>query len=310
MARNTVHCKLCSKAFFPGSLAIHVKQCEKKMALVPVPCMYCREEWPHGDMASHYGRCKEYKKAQREMNSAPRGGSGGGGGLAPTTTKPAISTQGTGRSIGSSGLPPRGGLAIAGSGGDGGGSLVPGARVEFAGLVAKPELNGQTGTVHGALDAASGRCAVRLDDGRGPFNFRPENLRLVGFGGGGGVGTGGGGKDVNEGQPGPAAAQLPAPPAMGDLMRCAICGRGFAMDRVAVHQVGRVRDRNFYHQKSRRPLFSPAPLAARQLGGCVEGWGEAGRGPCVTVRRARARAAARTRAHLFFTRSRPLRKAG
>ena len=31
-----MHCRLCSKAFFPASLEIHVKQCAKKMALVPV----------------------------------------------------------------------------------------------------------------------------------------------------------------------------------------------------------------------------------------------------------------------------------
>jgi hypothetical protein len=40
MARNTVHCKLCSKAFFPGSIEIHMKQCVKKMALVPVSAIF------------------------------------------------------------------------------------------------------------------------------------------------------------------------------------------------------------------------------------------------------------------------------
>ena len=51
-----------------------------------------------------------------------------------------------------------------------------GTRVELHGLKAKPELNGQRGVVEG-FDAASGRCKVKLEDGRGPFKLRVENLK-------------------------------------------------------------------------------------------------------------------------------------
>ena len=51
-----------------------------------------------------------------------------------------------------------------------------GTRVELHGLKAKPELNGQRGVVAG-FDAASGRCKVELEDGRGPFKLKVENLK-------------------------------------------------------------------------------------------------------------------------------------
>ena len=51
-----------------------------------------------------------------------------------------------------------------------------GTRVELHGLKAKPELNGQRGVVEG-FDAASGRCKVKLEDGRGPFKLKVENLK-------------------------------------------------------------------------------------------------------------------------------------
>ena len=53
---------------------------------------------------------------------------------------------------------------------------IPGTRVELHGLKAKPELNGQRGVVEG-FDAASGRCKVKLEDGRGPFKLKVENLK-------------------------------------------------------------------------------------------------------------------------------------
>ena len=56
-------------------------------------------------------------------------------------------------------------------------STIPtGTRVELHGLKAKPELNGQRGVVAG-FDAASGRCKVKLEDGRGPFKLKVENLK-------------------------------------------------------------------------------------------------------------------------------------
>ena len=51
-----------------------------------------------------------------------------------------------------------------------------GTRVELHGLKAKPELNGQRGVVAG-FDAASGRCKVKLEDGRGPFKLKVGNLK-------------------------------------------------------------------------------------------------------------------------------------
>lgn len=70
MARNTVHCSMCGKAFFPGSLPIHQKACAQKMALVEVPCLYCRELHPHGEMASHHSKCKAAKQVLRARGGA------------------------------------------------------------------------------------------------------------------------------------------------------------------------------------------------------------------------------------------------
>ena len=50
--------------------------------------------------------------------------------------------------------------------------------VHLRGLQAKPELNGQRGVVTG-FDASSGRCSVQLEDGRGPYKIKPENLEVV-----------------------------------------------------------------------------------------------------------------------------------
>ena len=49
--------------------------------------------------------------------------------------------------------------------------------VQLRGLKAKPELNGQRGVVTG-FDASTGRCSVQLEDGRGPYNIKPENLAM------------------------------------------------------------------------------------------------------------------------------------
>ena len=50
--------------------------------------------------------------------------------------------------------------------------------VRMRGLQAKPELNGQRGVVTD-FDASSGRCSVQLEDGRGPYKIKPENLEEV-----------------------------------------------------------------------------------------------------------------------------------
>jgi TPR repeat protein len=50
-----------------------------------------------------------------------------------------------------------------------------GTRVELRGLKGKPELNGQRGVVVG-FSAASGRCKVELEGGRGQFSLKPENI--------------------------------------------------------------------------------------------------------------------------------------
>jgi hypothetical protein len=47
--------------------------------------------------------------------------------------------------------------------------------VELRGLRAKPELNGQQGEVTN-FDESTERCSVQLDDGRGRYNIKPENL--------------------------------------------------------------------------------------------------------------------------------------
>jgi hypothetical protein len=49
--------------------------------------------------------------------------------------------------------------------------------VELHGLNAT-KLNRQRGVVVGFV-AASGRCEVKLEDGRGPFSLKPENLKMV-----------------------------------------------------------------------------------------------------------------------------------
>ena len=50
-----------------------------------------------------------------------------------------------------------------------------GTRVELHGLKVK-KLNRQRGEVVG-FDTASGRCEVKLEDGRGPYGLKPENLK-------------------------------------------------------------------------------------------------------------------------------------
>ena len=52
-----------------------------------------------------------------------------------------------------------------------------GTRVELHGLKAKPELNRQRGVVAG-FDADSGRCVVKLEDGR-EFKSKVENLKRI-----------------------------------------------------------------------------------------------------------------------------------
>ncbi len=52
-----------------------------------------------------------------------------------------------------------------------------GTRVELHGLKTK-KLNRQRGEVVGFV-ASSGRCEVKLDDGRGPYSLKPENLRKL-----------------------------------------------------------------------------------------------------------------------------------
>ena len=47
--------------------------------------------------------------------------------------------------------------------------------VKLHSLKNQPHLNGESGRVVKWLD--SGRCAVKLDDGRGPFNIAPKNLK-------------------------------------------------------------------------------------------------------------------------------------
>ena len=54
--------------------------------------------------------------------------------------------------------------------------LKAGTRVELQGLKAKPELNGQKAAVK-SFDASSGRYKVKLEDGRGPFSLKAQNLR-------------------------------------------------------------------------------------------------------------------------------------
>ena len=56
-------------------------------------------------------------------------------------------------------------------------STIPiGTTVQLRGHKSKPELNGQRGVVTG-FDASSGRCSVQLEDGRGPYKIKLENLR-------------------------------------------------------------------------------------------------------------------------------------
>ena len=56
-----------------------------------------------------------------------------------------------------------------------------GARVELRGIKTRPSdgaLNGQQGSVT-AFNASTGRCSVQLDDGRGPINVKPENVKQL-----------------------------------------------------------------------------------------------------------------------------------
>jgi hypothetical protein len=240
-----------------------------------VPCQYCRGEYPHGELPAHHAKCKPALTAKRALArglganhtpSSSSNGGGGSGGLAAIRA-PALSSQGSGRSI----------VAAAADGSSSGGAsgssgaLAAGLAVECVGLQAKPEMNGQRGVLLGPDESRSGsgppsgRWLVRLTDGRGPFNLKPENLRVLGSVGGGGSSissVSGGGKSLHgaagngDGGVGGASRGRSAGGGMGGggmggaaaaaadgggggfggLMACAVCGRGFAMDRVATHQ--------------------------------------------------------------------------
>jgi len=209
MARNTVHCDMCGKAFFPNSLPIHVKTCALKMALIPVPCLYCREEHPHGEMAKHHLKCKEAKKqkaTQRklEKESLARSQNHNGG-----------------NSINDS----NNNLQI--QNGQDSSSPNVGDKVELFGLSAKPEMNGLKGKIMESLNQSTGRFVVKLENNDTPFNLKPINLKVISSSstsqmidknnGIGGAGAGGG-------------------MMAGGTMNCAICGRGFTIDRISTHQ--------------------------------------------------------------------------
>lgn len=220
-----------------------------------VPCQYCRGEYPHGEMPAHHAKCKPALNAKREL---ARGSGGGGSGGPAAIRAPARSSQGSGRSIVGAADTRSSASGVSGSASNGlATGLATGLAVECVGLQAKPEMNGQRGVVLGADEssssgpglAPSGRWLVRLADGRGPFNLKPENLRVLGGSGGGSNGSsssvnGGGGKhlygaagDSGGGSSGGNGSGSASGGGVGGgLMACAVCGRGFAMDRVATHQ--------------------------------------------------------------------------
>lgn len=204
MARNTVHCDMCGKAFFPHSLPLHVKTCAIKSALIEIPCFYCREEHPKGEMAKHHLKCKEAKKA-KGITSQPRLTKTLSQRVSNNTEHPSSSDQTSNRRE----------------------TVGDGDYVELYGLTAKPEMNGLRGTISGHMDAISGRLCVKIENaGNTSYNLKASSLKLINsnsnkqptkF-----APTGG----CNEGSEG-----------LGHKMDCAICGRSFAIDRISIHQV-------------------------------------------------------------------------
>lgn len=230
-------------------------------------------------MSLHHAKCKAALAAKRELarGQASMGIGGSSSGGSNGLRAPAQSSQGTGRNI--VGNP--NGISY------GSNNLTSGSCVECVGLQKKPEMNGQRGIVlcpgeSGGADPSMSRWSVRLDDGRGPFNLKPENLRVVsggathtgdldvpaksidsasggfsssGGGGsmamGGGEGRGGGGSGTEDGD-------------FGSFMSCAVCGRRFAMDRVATHQ--RICSKLAEKNKSRpRRVFDPKKGRVRRI---------------------------------------------
>ena len=193
---------------------------------------------------------------------------------------PARSSQGTGRNIVGVKEPqgnPR-------SSSNNSNNLASGSRVECVGLQKKPEMNGQRGIILGpgessGADTSVSRWSVRLEDGRGPFNLKPENLRVLGGGseasasdfpaktlgstdggysGGSGIGGGGGSMAMGGGGGGMAMGAVAGGEEgdFGSFMSCGVCGRRFAMDRVATHQ--RICSELAEKNKSRpRRVFDP-----------------------------------------------------
>ena len=241
-------------------------------------------------MSLHYTKCKAALAAKRELargQASMRLGGGGGSGGGSGVRAPAQSSQGTGRNIVGR-IELHGNHSGSSSSSSISNNLTSGSRVECVGLQKKPEMNGQRGVVLGPgesnrADPSMSRWSVRLDDGRGPFNLKPENLRVVsgggthtgaldvpaksldstsggfssGGGGGGsmamgvGGGDGGGGGRTDEGD-------------FGSFMSCAVCGRRFAMDRVATHQ--RICSKLAEKNKSRpRRVFDPKKSRVRRL---------------------------------------------
>ena len=65
MHKRAVTCNLCGKAFFPASIKIHTPQCQKKQALIPIPCRFCDREYRGYEMSDHLKSCRKAKEARR-----------------------------------------------------------------------------------------------------------------------------------------------------------------------------------------------------------------------------------------------------
>ena len=59
---NDVGCPICGKRYFPHSLRIHLPQCQRKWALVEVPCPRCDKPILQGELEEHVEKCRVRRK--------------------------------------------------------------------------------------------------------------------------------------------------------------------------------------------------------------------------------------------------------
>ena len=211
------------------------------MALVLVPCQYCSNQVPAGDMQQHLSSCHEAKREKSRLSQQLSRSRGGGRRQRRGGGK--VITFGDGAGFGDDGY------------GDGIGN-----EEQSLYEVRRVGLGRAAGTTRRVVGYGGGKAlstqSTRQIGGADSF---VQSSYTNGGGGGAFDGIDGG------------------PPLDGGRVRCRLCGRGFAMERIAIHQ--RICEKLASKNGGRpRPVFHPLKgrvdreaLAAKKAAGSARG---------------------------------------